>query len=221
MRQLGYAAGVAVALVAGVWVTGGLIADDFWTSMALTTVWFAIAGLACLMLVRSRTRVRWAVLGSYVLTAGAIGVYLLYTTVHDKVVDERVATGVPVSRQAAAPPATPAGARSNVEVASGRFRSLEHDTAGRAAIVLLVDGRRVLTLTGFTTSAGPDLRVRLVRGDSTDGGSDGAIDLGGLKGNRGNQQYSIPRGAEVSDRTVVIWCRAFTAAFGAARLETS
>jgi hypothetical protein len=44
------------------------------------------------------------------------------------------------------------------------------------------------------------------------------VDLGGLKGNRGDQQYEIPAGVRVSGRTLVIWCRAFSAAFGSARL---
>jgi hypothetical protein len=76
-----------------------------------------------------------------------------------------------------------------------------------------------LTLTAFSTSPGPDLRVRLVPGDSFDGGADGAIDLGGLKGNRGDQQYVIPANAETAGRTAVIWCRAFSAAFGSAMLN--
>jgi hypothetical protein len=81
------------------------------------------------------------------------------------------------------------------------------------------DGRRYLTLTSFSTSPGPDLRVRLVPGDASDGGADGAVDLGALKGNRGDQQYVIPRGVDVSGRTVVIWCRAFSAPFGSAKLR--
>ena len=82
----------------------------------------------------------------------------------------------------------------------------------------LPDGRRFLTLTSFATSPGPDLRVRLVRGDSFDGGAVGNVDLGALKGNRGDQQYEIPANAQVGDRTVVIWCRAFSASFGSAHV---
>ena len=41
---------VVAALVAGgVWVTGGLIYDDFRVSMALTAVWMVATGLACLV----------------------------------------------------------------------------------------------------------------------------------------------------------------------------
>ena len=80
-------------------------------------------------------------------------------------------------------------------------------------------GKRVLTLTAFETSAGPDLRVRLVPGDTGDGGASGNIDLGDLKGNRGNQQYTLPAGVDVSGHSVVIWCRAFSASFGSAPLS--
>jgi Electron transfer DM13 len=51
------------------------------------------------------------------------------------------------------------------------------------------------------------------------GGADGSIDLGGLKGNRGDQQYVIPANADTAGRTVVIWCRACSAPFGSAILD--
>lgn len=38
-----------------------------------------------------------------------------------------------------------------------------------------------------------------------------------LQGNRGNQQYVVPDGAAAG--AVVIWCRAFTVAFGTASLR--
>jgi Electron transfer DM13 len=108
-----------------------------------------------------------------------------------------------------------------VQLARGPFRSHEHTTAGTARVIRDTDGRRYLTLTAFSTSPGPDLRVRLVRGDTSDGGADGAVDLGALKGNRGDQQYAIPRAVDLGDHTVVIWCRAFSAAFGSAQLRRS
>ena len=85
----------------------------------------------------------------------------------------------------------------------------------------LADGRRFLTLTAFTTSRGPDLRVRLVPGDSSDGGAKGAVDLGALKGNRGDQQYRLPAGVQLAGRSVVVWCRAFSAPFGSASLRAA
>jgi hypothetical protein len=190
--------------------------------MALTAAWFLLSGAACLVVARRSRALRVAVLGTYVVTAGAVGAYLGLTTLRDRVVHERVVTAEPATAAGkSAPPASVAGKSAPaaaVELARGRFRSHEHATSGAAAIVRLADGRRFLTLTSFDTSPGPDLRVRLAPDGSFDGGADGAVDLGALKGNRGDQQYAIPRGVDAADRTVVIWCRAFTVAFGSARL---
>jgi len=207
---------VAVTVVAGVWVTGGVITNDFHTSMALTAVWFALTGAACVAVAWRSRRLRLPVLGAYIVTVAVVGGYLGLSTLRDRVVDERVVT-------ATAPPAAAAAeARPrNVEVAAGRLRSHEHETRGTVRVVRLADGRRFLTLTRFSTAVGPDLRVRLVPGDSSDGGASGAIDLGGLKGNRGDQQYELPGRARLADHTVVIWCRTFSAAFGSAVLRAT
>jgi electron transfer DM13 len=189
---------VALLVVAGVWISGGVISNDFRLSMILTAAWFAISGLACLAIAVRRRDLRVPVLAAYVVTAAALGLYLGLATLRDRVVDETVVAGAPVAR--------------------GDFRSGEHHTEGSAAVVRVRDGARYLTLTSFATSAGPDLRVRLVRGRSDAGGAEGAIDLGGLKGNRGDQQYRLPANASIDGATVVIWCRAFSVPFGSARL---
>lgn len=207
---------VAAAVVAGVWVTGGVISNDFRASMALTVAWFAVSGAACLAIgVRSR-RFRLPVAGAYLVTAALIGGYLGLSTVRDRVVDERVVTA---AAPLASAPEPERAERRNSRLAVGRFRSHEHETSGTAEVVRLTDGRRFLTLTSFATSAGPDLRVRLVPGDTSNGGASGSIDLGALKGNRGDQQYELPRRASLAGRTVVIWCRAFSAPFGSAPLR--
>ena len=101
-------------------------------------------------------------------------------------------------------------------------RALRRRAAPRRSLsaARLADGRRFATLTGFATSPGPDLRVRLVPGDSAAGDAAGTVDLGALKGNRGDQQYAIPAGVRVAGRTLLIWCRAFSAPFGSARLSS-
>jgi hypothetical protein len=196
----------AAVVVLGVWVAGGAISNDYRLSMALTAVWLATAGAGCAAIAWRSRSLRAPVLVAYVLAAGGVATYLGLTTLRDQVVAERVVVGAPVMA-ATAPDRKPRGP---VEVARGDFRPLEHATRGRAAVVRLPDDRRFLTLTRFATSAGPDLRVRLVPGD---------IDLGALKGNRGDQQYAIPAGVRVTGRTVVIWCRAFSAPFGSAELR--
>jgi hypothetical protein len=208
---------VAALVLAGVWVTGGVISNDFRVSMALTAVWFVVAGAACVSVAFRSRALRFPVLGAYLVTVALVGGYLGLSTIRDRVVDEHVV-------MAAAPAIEPASASAesrNVQLAVGRFRSHEHETNGTAKVVRLADGRRFVTLTSFVTSAGPDLRVRLVPGDTSDGGASGSIDLGALKGNRGDQQYELPRRAGLAGRTVVIWCRAFSAPFGSAPLRTA
>jgi hypothetical protein len=202
---------VAVTVVAGVWVAGGLITNDFRTSAALIAAWMSVAAGACLVVAVKRPRLRAPVLAGFLISAGVIGGYLALGTLRDRVVDERVVVGRP-ARAAGEPPAVP------VELARGRLRSGEHRTVGVVAVVRLTDGTRYLTLRGFATSPGPDLRVRLVPGAGDDGAARGNVDLGGLKGNRGDQQYRLPAGVAVAGRSVIIWCRAFSAPFGVARL---
>ncbi len=192
---------VAAAVLFGVWVAGGVLTDNFAASVVLTGLWFAAAGLAGLVIAARHRGLRWPVLGTYAVTAAVVSVWLGANTLRDRVVDERLAVGT--------------------ELAAGGFRSGEHATTGRAAVIRLADGRQVLTLTGFDTSAGPDLRVRLAPGDTLDGAAAGNVDLGALKGNRGDQQYAIPAGVAIENRSVVIWCRAFSAPFGSALLQAS
>jgi hypothetical protein len=110
-----------------------------------------------------------------------------------------------------------------MKLTSGRFHKNAHDTRGRATIYRLADGRRVLRLTEFVTSNGPDVRVYLVAaGDVQDEAAakqGGFVDLGALKGNRGDQNYDVPAGLDLSTyRAVSIWCRRFSVNFGAAPL---
>jgi hypothetical protein len=107
----------------------------------------------------------------------------------------------------------------------GPFRSLEHETTGRARILELDVGRRFVRLEDFRTSNGPDLVVLLSDTPATED-SWGAYDdgrtilLGELKGNTGNQNYGIPPDVELSQfDSVVIWCRRFTVGFGAAPIQ--
>ena len=110
-----------------------------------------------------------------------------------------------------------------VKVTSGRFHKHAHETKGLATIYRLADGRRVLRLTEFATSNGPDVRVYLVAAADVQG-EDAAkqaafVDLGALKGNKGDQNYDIPADLALSRyRAVSIWCRRFSVNFGAAPL---
>lgn len=113
-----------------------------------------------------------------------------------------------------------------VQIAAGRFHSNAHETKGRATIYRLDDGRRVLRLTEFETSNGPDVRVYLVAAADVQkedaAKRAGIVDLGALKGNVGDQNYDVPAGLDLSKyRAVSIWCRRFSVNFGAAPLANA
>ena len=108
-------------------------------------------------------------------------------------------------------------------IASGHFHSNAHETKGVATIYRLPDGRQVLRLTGFETSNGPDVHVYLVAaGDVNDNATvkkAGFVEMGALKGNRGDQNYDVPSSVDLAKyRTVTIWCRRFGVNFGSAPL---
>jgi Electron transfer DM13 len=86
---------------------------------------------------------------------------------------------------------------------------------------LLVSVR--LLPTEFETDSGPDLRVYVSTTDPAAGGELGDfVDLGGLKGNKGNQQYTLPADLDLGRYSnVVIWCRAFSVGFTSASLAAS
>ena len=110
-----------------------------------------------------------------------------------------------------------------VKLATGRFHSNAHETKGVATVYRLDDGARVLRLTEFSTSNGPDVRVYLVAAADVQkedaAKRAGIVDLGPLKGNIGDQNYAVPEGLDLSKyRAVSIWCRRFSVNFGAAPL---
>ena len=122
--------------------------------------------------------------------------------------------------------ATPSAAPARTTLAAGEFISHEHETRGSVKVIALADGSRVLRLEGLDTSDGPDLHVWLTDAPVIEGDAgwhvfdDGAsVELGALKGNKGNQQYAIPTGTDLDqDWRVVVWCRAFTVSFTEAPL---
>ena len=204
IRLLAFVA-VVVALVAGLFAFGR-ISDNETVSMGLTAVWFGVVFMVAAALGLRRRPLFWPLATGYGVVAAAAAVLVIAPTLIDKEVDERVVT-------ASGP---------NLQLATGSFASIAHEGSGTAAVVELPGGERKLTLTNFETDSGPDLRVYLSTDDPAAGDLGDFEDLGGLKGNIGNQQYTLP-GALDLDRysTVVVWCRAFSVAFTSAGLERS
>jgi hypothetical protein len=164
--------------------------------------------------------------------AVAIGLYLFqpWKAFTDTRVDEALPTGaVPAvveprgdqeETAAAQPPAKKDTAP--VNLAQGTFVTHDHDTSGTARTVRLADGSRLLRIEDLETSDGPDVRVYLSTrsADEVESGlGEGAVQLGMLKGNLGNQNYTVPAGTDLSEfRSAVLWCKRFSVSFGAADL---
>jgi len=120
--------------------------------------------------------------------------------------------------------AMPVGGSSAQPLESGQFYSILHSTAGTATIYQMGDGTRVLRLANFSTSNGPDVHVYMVAADdATDTATvekAGFIDLGVIKGNIGDQNYTLGSDLDLAKyRAVSIWCKRFSVNFGAAALR--
>lgn len=131
----------------------------------------------------------------------------------------RRARATPTPTPTPAPTATP----QDLVLAAGQLVPAEHATSGRAQVLRLADGQRVVRLEGLATSDGPDLHVWL--SDQPSGGEWGSYDdgryvrLGDLKATHGNQNYLVPPEVDLPGLTsVVIWCDRFNVAFGTAPL---
>jgi hypothetical protein len=163
-----------------------------------------------------RRRRALAALGALVLGLAAFA--LLYFEPQKLFIDDVVHEAAPV---ASAPSASGSQAATRV-LSTGRFRSYEHATSGRALVLQLPDGRRYVRFDHFRTSNGPALAVYLSAARATGPGDafdDRYLSLGDLKGNIGEQNYAIPRDVDLDRyRSVVVWCKRFSVAFGAAAL---
>jgi hypothetical protein len=130
------------------------------------------------------------------------------------VVNRRVDEAMPAAQASSSPQ----------PLVSGQFYSILHPTAGTATIYRMGDGSRVLRFTNFTTSNGPDVHVYMVASDDAKDIATvqraGFIDLGVIKGNVGDQNYTLGGDLDLAKyRAVSIWCKRFSVNFGAAALR--
>ncbi len=124
----------------------------------------------------------------------------------------------------ALPAAGGTAAKQPEKIAAGRFHDGVHATSGVATIYRLADETRVLRLTEFSTSNGPDVQVYLGKAaDAKDNDTvkqSGFVNLGPMKGNIGDQNYDLPADVDLAMfHSVTIWCQRFGANFGTAPLE--
>jgi hypothetical protein len=112
-------------------------------------------------------------------------------------------------------PTSPPLALSGTLVGADEF----HFGRGTARLIETSPGTYVLRLEDFAVRNGPDLFVYV--SPSAAGYVDGAIELGRLKADAGNQNYEIPASFDPSTAgSVVIWCRQFSVQFAVAPLSS-
>ncbi|MEO9327308.1 DM13 domain-containing protein [Gordonia aurantiaca] len=113
-----------------------------------------------------------------------------------------------------------------VVLAEGGLISHEHSTSGTVSIIERPDGTRILAIDDLDTTTGPDVHVWLSRAEVVEGFSGWRtaagpphVDLGMIRGNKGDQVYEIPADVDLADHpSVFLWCVRFSVSFGAAEL---
>ncbi len=113
-------------------------------------------------------------------------------------------------------------------LAQGEFVDADavHKGSGNATLYQLPDGSHVIRFEEFRSTNGPALVVYLAKHANPKNAADvtdnGFVNLGKLKGNVGNQNYSIPAGTAIDEfNSVVIWCELFDVLFSPAALNRS
>lgn len=143
------------------------------------------------------------------------GVQALFT---DRIVDEEVPS---LSSDSA-----DRDTESPVLLSSGVFTQGDstYSISGNA-LVIQENGSLSLALTDFSVSNGPDLFVYIVSSEALDNDSvkeavraGNFVNLGMLKGNIGDQTYTLPENIHLENAVVSIWCERFSRNFGIASL---
>jgi Electron transfer DM13 len=112
-----------------------------------------------------------------------------------------------------------------ITLSSGALAEISpgHPTSGTAKLIRLENGNHVLTLEGFQTINGPDVRVWVSETATLTNSalnSSAYTDLGALRSTNGNLKYEIPSSVEVSKiKSIIIWCKLAGIAFGGAVLK--
>ena len=154
-----------------------------------------------------------------ILAVGIIGLAVAWYALRPELlfVDKTVSEEFPSGPQVASIESSP------MLITQGNFKSLAHETKGLASIYQLPNGKRTLRLTEFETSNGPNVHVYLTAAQVEKGNDAvkraGFIDLGSLKGNKGDQNYDIPANLDLGKyKTVNVWCARFGVSFASASL---
>jgi len=105
---------------------------------------------------------------------------------------------------------------SSVMLSEALFQASAHEVSGKA-LIIESEGEKVLRFEDFETINGPDLRIYL----AADLEANDFVDLGEIKATKGDVNYDIPEGTDLSKyKYVLVWCRAFSVLFSYSELPT-
>jgi len=228
---------VAGALGVGLLVLQRWVAETKFAAIVLVGIWFALVGVAAFVFAARRPELRLPVLGTF--AAIAIGTVAIgYVTgfrdteVNENVVvataeaseSEREAGLAGGGQEGSAAPAKPSRKKPEPEpakpvaLADGQFTGEDgHTGSGTATYIREPNGERIVTFTDFDVDPGAKVVVWLTQDETS---FDDRVELGDLKGNVGDQQYSIPDDADLRKYdTVVVYCTPFTVRIAVAPLS--
>ena len=149
------------------------------------------------------------------------GWWTLSPLVFDEVVDEEFAYDATMTPEASDEPEAPQPAAEVLVEGSFVGADRVHNGTGTARIIA-TKNETVLRLEDFEVTNGPDLYVLLSESATpTDHESLGEyLELAELKGNIGNQTYTLPAGINPAQyQSVVVYCKAFSVVFATATLS--
>lgn len=102
-----------------------------------------------------------------------------------------------------------------MRVASPVMGTLGHPAEGSVRVLETAEGT-IIRYEDFSTINGPQLHVYLAR----DLGAEEFIDLGPIRGTKGNINYSVPENIDLSEyRYVMYWCVPFSVLFNYAEIN--
>lgn len=110
-----------------------------------------------------------------------------------------------------------------VLLAAGSLKPVAHDGSGSVRILRLDPYEdQIVRFENLDVLNGPDLHVYLSANENIESAKDVGdfIDLGKLKGNQGNQNYTVPSNVDATKfKSVVIFCEPFKVVFASANIE--
>lgn len=195
--------------------TGGKVA------IAAGVVWWLIASAVIGKTLLKRRRDLRTPVRAALAVAAVASIVVAFAATRGNTVDEDIVMAEPAAPKPSGSERAPERPR-NVRLLSGRFSGESgHRGEGNAAVVELAKGGRVVTFSKFDVDPGAgNLRVYLHAGRSTSDDLGEFVDLAKLKGNKGDQQYTIPSEVDLKRySSVVIWCVPFTTRIAQAPLS--